>query len=388
MPESHAPNLAVDAPSPRRRGFARPVLKFLGILLVVLIMALIVARLMLPGFLRDYVGRVLDQSTEFDGRVGEIDVHLWRGAYSIQDIDIVKTTGAVSIPYFECPRVDLSIDWSALWNGRLRGKVHMDRPALNFVDGASDEDSQTGADQPWLAMIKELFPFRIDKAEVVNGSIHFHAPHKEPPVHIRLSEVQARLTNLTNVAESLEPLMADVQGTALAMESGHVEMSMSLDPQSHRPTFDLALQLLDLDVSELNALTSAYGAFDFEKGVFDLVLELSCKDGFLEGYAKPLFRNLKVIGRRDLENDDPLRLFWEALVGLVGEVFENQPRDQLGTRITLEGHYDNPRTSLLEIIGNILYNAFVRAYLPRFEGKVAPAAADPDSSATETRNNS
>jgi hypothetical protein len=360
-----------DSPSQIRRPIRR-LFRVVGALGLVVVLALVIARLLLPGFLHDYVARVLDQSPQYDGRIGGIDVHLWRGAYSIHDLNIVKTTNAVPVPLVECPQVDLAIDWSSLLHRRLRGRVLMDRPKLHFVDGPSDEQSQTGVDQPWLGMLKDLFPFRIDKAQINDGQVHFHAFHTQPPVDISISELQATLTNLTNVTQSLDPLIASVHASGVAMGTGRFTFDMSLDPQSHRPAFNLAAQLLDLDVRELNALTLAYGDFDFEEGEFDLVIELSTKDGFLDGYAKPLFRNLKVIGPRDLETNDPFQIFWEALVGIVGEIFQNQPREQFGTRLTLQGEYDNPQTSILEIIGNVLHNAFVRAYLPRFEGRTAP----------------
>jgi hypothetical protein len=143
---------------------------------------------------------------------------------------------------------------------------------------------------------------------------------------------------------------------------------MRLDPFSYRPTFQLAVRLLGLDVTKLNDLTRAYGAFDFERGWFDLVVELDAKEGQLQGEIKPLFRNLAVFSaKRDLREDDMVHAFWEALVGVATELLENQPRDQFGTIIPLRGDASSPDTSILTVVGNVLHNAFVRAYLPRLE---------------------
>jgi len=341
-----------------------------GVLLIAV--ALVGARLALPSYLEDYVERVLDQSPGYDGRIGRIEVHLWRGAYSIHDVTIVKTTHTVPVPFFESPRVDLALDWSALLRGGARGRILMEKPRLNFVHGPSAEDTQTGVDQPWLSMIHDLFPFRIDKAEVTGGEIHFQAFHTRPAVDVYLSEVQGEVRNLTNVEDKLDPLIATVHATGVAMGSGDLELDMSLDPQSHRPRFDLAVRLLHLDVTRLEPLTQAFGDFDFASGRFDLVVEVMAEEGAIRGYAKPLFRNLKVVSVRDFETDDPLQVLWEALVGAVGTVFKNQARDQFGTSITLEGDLNDPRTDILEIVGNVLRNAFVRAYLPRLEYRVSP----------------
>jgi hypothetical protein len=354
-----------------------------GVLLLAL--GLTIARLMLPDWLQQYVNRTLDRSPDYDGRVGKIEVSLWRGAYSAHDLTIVKTTEAVPVPFFEGERVDFTLDWEALWNGAVRGKIVMIKPKLNFVQGPSEEETQTGVDQPWLAIIDDLYPFRIDKAEIQDGQVHFHAFHKEPPVNVYLSDLQGELRNLTNAKESADPLVATVHATGRAMRSGDFEFDMSLDPHAYRPTFDLALQLLDLDLRKLNPLAVAYGDFDFEEGTFDFVVELSAKNGLIDGYAKPLFRNAKVISLRDVKEDNPLQVLWEAMASVVGEVFENKEREQFGTRITISGELDNPRTSILEIIGNVLRNAFVQAYLPRIEGTVAPTVAEEEQTGERLR---
>ena len=340
--------------------------------MLLVVVAVVVARLVLPGYLERYVNRTLDQSPEYDGRIGKVTVSLWRGAYTIHDVEIVKTTHSVAVPFFESPRVDLSVDWEALLHGVARGRIVMEKPRLNFVHGPSVEETQTGANQPWLRIIDDLFPFRIDKAEVRDGEMAFHAFHTRPEVHAHLTEVQATVTNLTNVEDEVDPLIAEIQATGRAEKSGKFEFRMSLDPQAHRPSFEIAARVLDLDVTRLRDLTRAYGDFDFESGRFDLVVEVAVRDGFMDGYAKPLFRDLQVVSVRDLQTDDPLQVLWETLVGVVGEIFQNQPRNQFGTRLTLEGNFDNPGTDIVEIVGNVLRNAFVRAYLPRLEGRVAP----------------
>jgi len=341
--------------------------------LVVLVVLLVAARLALPWWLQRYVNDTIDRSPDYDGRVGEIDVHLLRGAYSINDLKIVKTTHRVPVPFFEGDRVDFSLDYEALWKqGALRGEITMIKPRLNFVDGETEEDDQTGAGQPWLAIIQDLYPFRIDSAKVVDGTVSFQAFHKEPNVDVNLTKVQAELKNLTNIENKTDPLMATLKASAEAM-GGTFELDMSMDPSSYRPHLEVATRVLNVDVNQLNDLAQAYGEFDFEGGRFDLVIEFATRDGYIDGYLKPLFRNVQVISLKDAKEDNPLEFFWEALVGTVGELLTNQPRDQFGTRVTIEGDIEDPKTSVLEIIGNVLRNAFVRAYLPRIEGKVAPS---------------
>jgi hypothetical protein len=153
------------------------------------------------------------------------------------------------------------------------------------------------------------------------------------------------------------------------MDQAKLEYHMRLDPFSYQPTFHLAVRLLGLDVTKLNDLALTYGKFDFKQGWFDLVLETDAKEGRLTGYVKPLFRNLKVfkIGA-DIREDNVLQFFWQALLGGVNTLLKNQARDQLGTLVPFTGEVSGATApNILATIGNVLRNAFIRAYLPRLE---------------------
>lgn len=343
--------------------------RIIGTLLIALIVLLVAARLAMPTTLRWYVNRTIDQNPLYDGEIGDIDVHLYRGSYTIKDIRLVKTTGNVPVPLFAAKRVALAIQWDALFNGKVVGRILFENPELNFVDGNDASQDQTGAGGPWLQIIDDLFPFRINEALIRDGSIHFRAFDKDPPVDMYISQLNASMENLSNIHDDVTPLIATVKATGKALDHADFQYQMKLDPSSYNPTFQMAVRLIGLDVTKTNDLARAYGAFDFEHGFFDLVVEMDCKEGQVEGYVKPLFRNLKVLSlKNDLKEDDVFHLFWEAVVGTVSEVLKNQKRDQVATVIPFKGDLTNPRTGLLSGVGNILYNAFVRAYLPRLQG--------------------
>ena len=335
-----------------------------------LVVLLIAARIALPKVLVWYVNRTIGKSVVYEGRIADVDVYLWRGGYSIEEIRLVKTTGSVPVPLFSAERVDLVIQWDALLAGKVVGKMELHRPELNLVDAEDDSEDQTGAGGPWLEIIQELFPFQINQAAIHDGSIHFRAFETEPPVDVYLSRLEATIENLGNIHDEITPLVSTVKGTAMAMDQAKFEISMKLDPFSYRPTFTLALRLLGLDITRVNALARAYGAFDFEHGFFDLVIEMESTEGRIEGYVKPLFRNLRILSLKDdVKEDNVLEVFWEALVGVSSEVLENQPRDQFGTRVPFSADTTGGvQTDLLAIVGNVLRNAFIRAYLPRLQG--------------------
>jgi hypothetical protein len=367
--DSSAKGKPAAAPQPRSRGrwWRRS-----AIGLVALLIILVAARMALPSFVRYYVNRTIDQSPLYEGKIGQIEIHLWRGAYSIDDVRLLKRTGNVPVPLFAARRVDLAVEWDALWHRKLVGRVIFQDPELNFVDAGSGDESQgqTGEGGPWLQMIRDLFPFKINSAIVHNGSIHFRAFAKNPPLDVYLSRVEASVENLKNVRDETTPNAATVRATALAMDQAKFEFQMKLNPFSYHPSFQLGLRLLGLDVTKLNELTRAYGVFDFERGFFDLVVELKAKEGQVQGTIKPLFRNITVISLRDVKEDNVLELFWETLVGVTSGVLTNPPRNQFGTVIPVSGSLQSPKPDILATLGNVLRNAFIRAYLPRLNQKV------------------
>lgn len=354
-----------DSPARRKHHRWRAV----GVILLILVVVLGVGRVMLPWYVRDYVNRTLDRNTMYSGKVGKVHVHLIRGAYSIDEVRISKTTGNVPVPFFSAKRLDFAIQWNALFHRKIVGRLLMEQPEINFVDAPSEEESQSGTGAPWLQMIRDLFPFKINRAEIQDGSVHFRAYKTAKPLDVYLSEVNGSIENLSNIRDEINPLVATVQASAKAMDQANLELKMTLDPFSYRPTFHLALRLLGLDVTKINDLALAYGKFDFKRGWFDLVIEADSKEGQMAGYVKPLFRNLKVFSlSQDIKQDNALEFFWQALLGAVTSIFKNWHRDQFGTLIPFSADESTATTAdMLATIGNVLRNAFVRAYLPRLQ---------------------
>jgi hypothetical protein len=296
-------------------------------------------------------------------------------------------TGNVPVPLFAAKQVDFSVEWSALLHRKVVGQFVADQPELNFVAAANDAESQSGAGGPWLQIIQDLFPFDLNSARIKDGSIHFRTYQTAEPVDVYLSHLDAYVDNLTNIKNDVTPLLTTIDATAMAMDQAQFEYHMRLNPFSYRPTFHMTTRLLGLDVTKINQLSLAYGNFDFKRGYFDLVIEADAKHGAITGYVKPLFRNLKVFDlRQDVKEDDPLQFFWTALVGGVTELLTNRPRDQFGTLIPFTADATGTSPDILATIGNVLRNAFIRAYLPKLQNGAdatyglqfsAPSLSDP-----------
>lgn len=340
--------------------------------MIVLIIAAVAVRPFLPRVILYYVNRTLNQSPLYRGKIGDLDLHLYRGAYTIRNVRILKATADVPVPLFSAKEVDLHIDWHAILHRKIAGQIEVNQPEINFVDNPNPAESETGSGGPWLQIIRGLFPFDINSVLVHNGSVHFRTYQRATPVDVYLSHLETSVDDLTNVNHSLTPLLTTVHVTALAMDQAKLELNMKVNPFSYKPTFHLALRLLGLDLTTTNELIEVYGGFNVKRGLFDVVIDVTCDEGQLTGYVKPLFRNMIVFDLiKDVQSDrNPIQFFWQAVVGGVSGIITNYNRDQLGTLIPFTGELPGPNIDYLATVGNALRNAFIRAYLPRLESQL------------------
>ena len=104
-----------------------------------LIVLLVALHLALPYLVRDYLNDKLADMGDYRGQIADVDLAWWRGAYQINGLKIVKTSGKVPVPFLDAPLIDLSVSWHSLWSDRaVVAEVTFVRPELNFVDGASN----------------------------------------------------------------------------------------------------------------------------------------------------------------------------------------------------------------------------------------------------------
>lgn len=123
-------------------------------LLILLVIVLVGVRLALPSWVKNYLNDQLAAMGEYQGHIADVDIALWRGAYVIHELNIVKTSEKVPVPFFEARSIDLSISWRALWAGQVVADVEFSRPELHFVDGKNSQ-SQSGSGTDWQAALQQ-----------------------------------------------------------------------------------------------------------------------------------------------------------------------------------------------------------------------------------------
>jgi hypothetical protein len=338
--------------------------------LIVTVIILFLLRLALPFIVKDYVNHQLNKAGDYTGKIGDVTISLWRGAYQIKDINIFKRNGQVRDPFFSSTLLDLSVQWKELFHGAVVGEIEMQNPKINFVSGPTKEQSQAGEDVPWNQTLESLFPFQLNRFEIKNGQIHFQNHFSTPPVDIYVTELSATATNLTNARNSKQTLPAGIVANAKTLGHGELSFGLHFNPVAPAPQFEVTASITNVDLTQLNDFMKAYGKFDVAHGNFALFASVAARDESYEGYLKVFFDHLDVFDWEKERKKNVLQIFWEAIVGGVTTILKNHPQDQLATKVPIAGSYNNSKVGIWTAVANLLENAFIRALVPKLDQRV------------------
>ncbi|MDQ6859577.1 MAG: DUF748 domain-containing protein [Verrucomicrobiota bacterium] len=330
-------------------------------LAIVLLLAALVVRAMAPIWVRNYVNRKLSEIDGYRGHVADIDIHLWRGAYTMRALEIKKVTGNVPVPFFAAPIVDLSVQWGELFHGAMVGEINFERPKLNFVNSKNPDNSQVGVDKPWAQKVKELFPVKINRFTVNEGEVHYRDFSRTPKVDVVIDRVDLVATNLTNSLKLSKSLHADIEIKGRPLRDGTLATNINLDPYAQKPTFTMKTEVAGLPLVKLNDFAKAYASITFESGTLRVATEMESKEGRFRGYVEPVFDNMSIFDPAH-DADNPIDFIWQGIVGGITRIIRNHPKDRFGTRVPINGSFDNPAPAVLETVFNVVRNAFVKAF--------------------------
>jgi hypothetical protein len=338
------------------------------IILIGFIVLLITVRIFLPYIVLKYVNKTLNELKEYQGHVEDIDIALIRGAYIIKDIRLDKkdslTNKVDSIPFFRSPKIDLSVQWAAIFKGSIVGELYVDDPVLNFVKGKHKNEDVKADTSDFRDVIKKLMPLTVNHFEITNGQIHYIDKYSSPPVDVAIKNLQVKADNLSNVNDSATLLPARLTADG-DVYKGKFNLDVKFNALEKQPTFDLNAGLKNIDMVSLNDFFKAYANFRVETGNLGLYTEFAAKKGKFKGYVKPIIKDFKTKKEGDLGE-----IAWENIVQGISKLFENWKKEQVATKVPIEGKFENPEAGLWTAINYVLRNAFVYALKPSIDNDI------------------
>ena len=339
-------------------------------IVLIVVVVLVAIRIALPYILLDQLNKRLKEMPEYYGHADDLSLALLRGAYTINDVylDQQDSSSQVRTPFVAAEVIDLSLEWRALFDGEIVGELVIERPIVRFTKDYV-EPAEVSEDTVELGdLLDDLMPLRINRFEIHNGAFEFHDPTASPEVHLAMERIELYAENLTTVKNEDKLLPAYVSMDADVYE-GRFYLDIDLDPLASAPTFDMAVEVKDADLTLFNEFFQAYANFDISSGIFGMYSEVAAKDGKFLGYVKPVIKDLEVLGPNDRDKNIGKKI-WEGLVGLGGMLLTNPKEEQIATRVPLEGELENPDVRTWYAVIDLLRNAFIRALEPELDNDI------------------
>ncbi len=343
-----------------------------GVLAAVALL-LVILHFSLASLVRHLLNENMAQMGEYTGHVDEVGLYWWRGAYELRGLVIEKSGGRVQAPLLRAPVIDIAVSWRALWEQRaLVAVVSFTSPELTFVDAEDAESRQVGEGVDWRDKLQEQLPITLNELRIIDGVLAFRNFSTDPQVNLYASNVDLLVRNLGTAEDPEGTRDATLEGTADFLGHAPLEVQAAFDPLVRMEDFGFRLRVSGVDLPRLNDFASAYANFDFQAGTGELVTEAAVEGGELQGYIKPLLRNVEIFNfEQDISNADKglLRGLWEAVVGGGETLLKNQRKDQLATRVSLGGTLNDTEVSPLQAFFGILRNGFIEAFNSGFDDR-------------------
>lgn len=205
---------------------------------------------------------------------------------------------------------------------------------------------------------------RIKQGMIENSEFGFVNKSTNPDYRVFLTGTDIYLENWSN---QLSEGVAVVRLRGMFMGSGATQINGAFRPETKSPDFDLSVRIWKTQVKAMNNLLRAYGGLDVVSGVFSLFTEMTVRNGSIDGYLKPLFKDLQAYDPAQDQDKGLLKKIYEKIVDAATTVLQNTPRNEVASKADLSGPVDNPKASTWEIVVTLIQNAFFDAILPGFE---------------------
>jgi hypothetical protein len=327
---------------------------------------------------RVYPSPVHAEGIVFGTGRAELDGHANFLAQPYAGVNTIFTLEKVPLDYFRpmLSRAHLSIkDGFLSSHGRVEyaptvkvahvEDLVIDRVRLDYIHSAASVPAEDKVQKAVKKVSNEpRLLLRLDQFHLTNSNVGWINRMKSPDYRVFVSGANLSVTNLSNQFKD-GPAHATLTGKF--MGTGATNARASYRPEKSGPDFDLDLKIEGTQMTAMNDIWRAYGKFDVVGGSLSIYSQLRVKNARIDGYVKPVFRDVNVYDKKQDAKKPLLKKLYEGIVEGVADIFENRKTDEVVTVADISGPISNPHSSTMQIIGKLIENAFIKAILPGFE---------------------
>jgi uncharacterized protein DUF748 len=207
---------------------------------------------------------------------------------------------------------------------------------------------------------------------VNDASVGFVNAAADPHYRVFMTGTNVVVDNFTNQKSEG---MGTMRITGKLQDSGPTTVTLTMRAENHGPDFDVNTRIENVDLTKMNDLLRATAKFDVASGGLSVFSEATVKNGQVQGYVKPLFKDLKVYEKEKDSEKTFGQKVKEKAIDVAGKVLKNHPRKEVATVVPIAGPIDNPKAGTWPTLVGLIRNAFFKAILPGFEKEREQVAA-------------
>ncbi len=330
---------------------------------------ILIVRAAAPAILTWLANLGVQKVPGYRGRIRRVSVDLTTPRLVARDVSLAKLDGGRPEHLLRVGTIVVGSHWKDLLSGSLTAYIRLDSPRLIVDldrisqpthDNGNRPTSDDQADRPpsWQKKAEQLPAFRISSAVLADGEIHVRGMSGQDGADIKIDHLNLNLDNVTNSTRLASSLMAKAACTARVMAKGSLELRAEGYPFAQAPTFNADCQITNFDLTEVRSLIENRIEIDVRRGIVDLFTEAAAADGYIQGYAKPIFDHLEIEPPKNGSFTTSLKAWVAEAVVKLGK---NKPKDRIATRLDFEGALDDPELNYTDAIFTFFRNSFVTA---------------------------
>ena len=211
----------------------------------------------------------------------------------------------------------------------------------------------------------------VAHGKVLHSELGFVNKSARPEYRVFMTDLNTELDHFSTNLRELSGGDAVVKVTGQFMGTGRTVVAGTFRPEKPNPDFDLDVQIVKTDLKSFNKVLKAYADMDLAKGHLSFFSQLSIKKGQVDGYVKPIFKDVEVYDPEQDRDKATTKKVYEAVIGGVMHLLKNRPRQQVAAETDISGPVPNPRADTWKIVSTLIQNAFFQAILPGLEKSMA-----------------
>ncbi len=305
--------------------------------------SLLVLRLLLPYAALWGINWALDHKLGvYKGHVQDLDIHLYRGAYVLKDLEIKKSKSSLP-PILKVGDIDLSISWRAMLRKEISADILIQEMVLRLFDSQEKDKKQLGTGESgWKDTLNVIIPLKVESLKVENSALYFNNYDLVKAQPVQLEQVTLIAIGLRNRPANSADALSDFSAEAYLQGSARLQVNGQLDILADEPRACFSFSLVQLHLPTINQVLLAYVPLNIAEGDLRIYGETAISHGEVKGYTNVFLNNIQA-----LESKQKYISFkhfaYEIAFAFTNWVLKNRPEKSLAAHIPFqrhEGHFD------------------------------------------------